>query len=99
MPTRLWIAPAVLVAALAAAWLDEDAGLRAWSRLHGDLEAAQSRTHELRGEITALQAEAEALADDAFAQEKAIRADLGLARPGETVVRMRPPGEEPLRRP
>jgi len=99
MPSRLWIAPAVLVAAPAAAWLDEEAGLRAWGRLSGDLDAAEARMQALRDDITALRTEASALAEDPFAQETAIRADLGLARPGETVVRMRPTGDAPLPRP
>lgn len=94
MPGRLWIVPAVLVAALAAAWLDDEAGLRAWVRLEGDLAAAEGRMGALRAEIEELERRAEALAEDPFAQEAAVRAELGLARPGETVVRLRRPGDD-----
>ncbi|MDX1649902.1 MAG: septum formation initiator family protein [Myxococcota bacterium] len=94
MPARLWIVPAVLAAAFAAAWLDEDAGLRTWARLRTDLRAAETRMADLRAEIAELERRASALADDAFAQERAIRAELGLARPGETVVRLRAEDDE-----
>lgn len=99
MHARLWIAPAVLVAALAAAWLDDEAGLRAWARLRADLREAEARMGALRDEIDVLERRAQALAEDPFAQEAAIRADLGLARPGETVVRLRRPERGGLRRP
>lgn len=99
MPVRLWIVPAVLAAALVAAWLDEDAGVRAWARLRGDLHAAESRMDALRDEIGELERRAEALEDDPFAQELAIRRELGLARPGETVIRLRDPRKDALGRP
>jgi cell division protein FtsB len=99
MPGRLWIVPAVLAVALAAAWLDDEAGLRAWVRLEGDLAAAEARMGELREEIEGLERRARALAEDPFAQEVAIRAELGLVRPGETVVRLRRAGDDALGRP
>ena len=68
--------------------LDSEAGLRTWVRLRGDLRAAEARIETLRGEITALEAEAEGLRSDPLAIESAIREDLHLARPGETVVRL-----------
>lgn len=83
---RRWIAAAVVAAALAAAVLDQDAGLRAWWRVHAELEATRDRVDGLRHEVRALRAEAKALRDDPFALEAAIREDLGLARPGETVL-------------
>ena len=83
-----WIAPAIVAAALAAAMLDGEAGLRTWLRLRGDLRAAEARIETLRGEIEALEDETEALRSDPFAIEAAIREDLHLARPGETVVRL-----------
>ena len=91
MPGRLWIVPAVLAAALAAAWLDDEAGLRAWWRLDDDLRAAEARMDALREEVDRLERRARALEDDPFAQERAIRETLGLARPGETVLRLRRP--------
>jgi cell division protein FtsB len=83
---RYWIAPAIVAAALAAVTIDSEAGFRAWLRLRQDLRAAEARIDALRGEITALEKEAEALRSDPLAIESAIREDLHLARPGETVV-------------
>jgi cell division protein FtsB len=75
-----------LVAAGGSAF-DESSGLPAWRRLRDDLAAARARIEILRGEVEALRLEAEALERDGFALERAIREDLGLARPGESVVR------------
>ena len=85
---RYWIAPAIIAAALAAVMLDSEAGFRTWLRLRGDLRAAEARIETLRGKITALEAETDALRNDPLAIESAIREDLHLARPGETVVRL-----------
>jgi cell division protein FtsB len=74
--------------ALAAVTLDGEAGFRTWLRLRGDLRASEARIETLRQEITALEDETEALRSDPFAIESAIREDLHLARPGETVVRL-----------
>jgi cell division protein FtsB len=72
------------------AWaaFDERSGLPAWQRLRADLASARARIEVLRGDIEALRGEAEALEGDPFALERAIREDLGLARPGESVVRL-----------
>jgi cell division protein FtsB len=83
----LWI-PILVVAAAGWSLADERSGFPAWQRLKGDLGSARARTDVLRGEIEALQREADALDGDAFANERAIREDLGLARPGETVVHL-----------
>lgn len=83
---RRWIAAGIVAAALAAAVLDQDAGLRSWWRVHSELEATRERVGGLRREVRALRVEAKALRDDPFALEAAIREDLGLARPGETVL-------------
>jgi cell division protein FtsB len=83
---RYWIAPAIVAAALAAVTIDSEAGFRAWLRLRQDLRAAEARIAALRGEIAALEEQAEALRGDPLAIESAIREDLHLARPGETVV-------------
>ena len=85
---HFWIAPAIVAAALAAAMLDGEAGLRTWLRLRGDLRAAETRIETLRSEITTLEEETEALRSDPLAIEAAIRKDLHLARPGETVIRL-----------
>ncbi len=91
-----WI-PALGLAAAGWAAVDARSGLPAWRRLRADLTAARARIEILRGDIDALRREAEALQGDDFALERAIREDLGLARAGESVVRLddrRPgPGE------
>jgi cell division protein FtsB len=48
---------------------------------------AEARVAELEARIASRESEAEALRSDPLALERAIRADLGLARPGEIVVR------------
>ena len=85
---RYWIAPAIVAVALAAVMLDSETGLRSWLRLRGDLRAAEARIETLQQEITTLEEETEALRSDPLAIESAIREDLHLARPGETVVRL-----------
>jgi len=85
---RYWIAPAIVAAAFVAVMLDSEAGFRTWLRLRGDLRAAEARIGTLQEEITALEEETEALRSDPLAIESAIREDLHLARPGETVVRL-----------
>jgi cell division protein FtsB len=83
----VWVPILVVVAA---GWTvaDERSGLPAWQRLNGDLGSARARIAVLHSDIDALQREANALDGDAFAIERAIREDLGLALPGETVVRL-----------
>jgi cell division protein FtsB len=83
-----WILPAIVALVLAAAMLDGEAGLGTWLRLRGDLRAAEARIETLRDEIAVLEDETESLRSDSFAIEAAIREDLHLARPGETVVRL-----------
>ena len=65
----------------------EQAGLRIWYALRDDLQAARSRVAELARENEALRREVAALEASPDAVESAIREDLGLARPGEVVVR------------
>jgi cell division protein FtsB len=67
-------------------FLDEDSGVRAWLRYREDLATARARIEVLRTEVRELEAEAQRLRDDPIAQERAIREDLGLARPGDVVV-------------
>jgi cell division protein FtsB len=81
----------VAVMAAFAGW-DPDTGMRSWWRLRGDHEAAERRIAELESEVQSLRSEAAALKVDPLAQERAIREDLGFARPGETVVRL--PGRD-----
>jgi cell division protein FtsB len=93
---RFLVIPALLMAALVVAWLDDDAGIRSWMTLRDDVAQAELRLEDLRSEIAVLEAEAAALASEPFAQEKAIREELGWAKPGETVIKL--PESAPLRR-
>ncbi len=85
-----WLVPALLAAALVYASFDWDSGMPAWLRLSRELQQAQARIDGLRSEIDDLREQSQVLRDDPFAIERAIREDLGLARPGELVVRFLP---------
>jgi cell division protein FtsB len=85
---RRWLlVPLCIAVAILAALLDERSGIRTDLKLRRDLEAAEQRVAELRQELEALSEQARAMRDDPVALERAIREDLGLARPGEIVVR------------
>jgi cell division protein FtsB len=84
---ELVIGAAVVAAAIGVAVADESRGVRTWLELRRDLRVAQARVAELETRIESRESEVEALRSDPFALEQAIREDLGLARPGETVVR------------
>jgi cell division protein FtsB len=84
---ELVIGAAVVAAAIGVAVADESRGIRTWLELRRDLRVAQARVAELETRIESRESEVEALRSDPFALEQAIREDLGLARPGETVVR------------
>ena len=85
-----WLVPAVLAAGLAWVVLDRESGLPAWFRLNGELAASQSRIAALTARADSLRSEIRALERDPFAVERAIREELGLARPGERIVRFAP---------
>ena len=87
MKRELAIAAVIVATAAGVALADEETGVRTWLDLRADLEVAQARVTELEGRIQRREAEASALRSDPLALERAIREDLGLARPGETVVR------------
>ena len=87
MKRLLWV-PVLVVAAAGWTVADDRSGLPAWQRLKSDLGSAHARIEVLRSDIDSLQQEADALDDDAFAIERAIREDLGFALPGEKVVRL-----------
>lgn len=78
-----------LALALALALVDGDTGLRAWWRTTSELRSARSANAERAERNEALRRELDALEHQPFALERAIREDLGLARPGEVVVRFR----------
>ena len=67
--------------------LDQKSGLPAWLRLQDELAASQARIAALSARAETLRSEIAALEKDPFALERAIREELGLARPGERVVR------------
>jgi cell division protein FtsB len=87
----------VACALFAAGLLDRDAGVGRWLDLRRDAAAAEARIRAERARIATREAEATALRDDPIATETAIREDLGLARPGEWVVREE--GDTTLRNP
>jgi cell division protein FtsB len=84
---ELAIAGVILAVAAGVALADEETGVRTWLELRADLVVAKTRAAELEARIGRREAEATALRSDPLALEHAIREDLGLARPGETVVR------------
>jgi len=79
--------PAIVACGLVTTVVDRESGLSVWYKLGSDLEASRQRITSLVNETEALRAEIRALESDPFALERAIREDLELARPGETVVR------------
>lgn len=72
--------------ACALAWLDDDAGVRQWSRLRAELGEAQARIAQISARVAEREAAAAQLRDDPLALERAIREELRLAKPGETVL-------------
>jgi cell division protein FtsB len=72
---------------LAAGFLDRDTGVGHWLDLRRDASAAKARIGAIEARIASHESEAAALERDPVAIEAAIREDLGLARPGEWVVR------------
>lgn len=88
---RWLLLPACVGVALAYAALDPDAGLRAWVERRADLASAHARVDQARADLARLRAQVTDLRDGGFGVERAIREDLFLARPGETVVRLPQP--------
>lgn len=86
---RLLVVPVLVAAAGLYAFWEPETGIRPWLRLRGEVARAEARVEALRAENEALRQRAVALENDAFAVERAIREDLGLALPGEIVVRIR----------
>jgi cell division protein FtsB len=81
------IALAIVASAAGVAVADTNSGIRTWLQVRSDLATAQKRVAALEKRIEAREGEAESLRTDPLALERAIREDLGLAKPGETVVR------------
>lgn len=89
---RLWLIPLVVLIALGYALFDARSGVGQARRLQIDLDAAHARIDALRTKNERLREEARDLREDPFARERTLREDLGLARPGEILVRI--PREE-----
>ena len=87
MRREIAVGLAIVAAAMAIAAADDETGIRAWRKSRSDLANAQARVVELEARIESREGEAAALRSEPLALERAIREDLGLARPGETVVR------------
>ncbi len=82
-----WLAPLVLGAVAGIAVADGESGIPMWFRLRDDVAEASQRVQVLTRRNAALQTQIDALEREPFALERAIREDLGLARPGEILVR------------
>jgi cell division protein FtsB len=78
----------MLAGAVLYAGFDSDSGLRAWVAIRSELEASRERADETQAEIDRLASASRSLHGDPFAMEEAIRVDLELSRPGETIVRL-----------
>lgn len=86
-----WLAPLVLAVFAVIAFVDDESGVSMWIRLRSDMDQASRRVELAAGETQALQVQIDSLSSEPFALERAIREDLELARPGETIVRFAPP--------
>lgn len=90
---HLLVAAGLVGAVLVYLWLDREAGIRTYLELREAVARTDHRIVEAGKENAALRAEARALAEDPAAQERAIREDLDLVKPGESLVRLPPPGQ------
>ncbi|MBW2314713.1 MAG: septum formation initiator family protein [Deltaproteobacteria bacterium] len=84
---RFWLAPVMLAGAVLYAGFDSESGLRAWANIRSELGASRERADATQAEIDRLALASRRLHGDPFAMEAAIRVDLELSRPGETIVR------------
>lgn len=82
--------PLALAAVGLWAYLDDHNGIRRWLGLREELARSEQRIAERKAEVVRLRSEADALRTDPVAIEAAIREDLGLAKPGEVIVRFPP---------
>lgn len=87
MRREIPIALAIVAAAVGVAVADTNSGVRTWLQVRRDLAVAQARVAELEQRVASREGGTESLRTDPLARERAIREDLGLAKPGEIVVR------------
>jgi cell division protein FtsB len=80
-------AVAIVASAVGVAVADDETGIRTWLQVRRDLAVAQARVAELETRIESREGATASLRSDPLALERAIREDLGLAKPGEIVVR------------
>ena len=81
------LVPVLLVVALFWVALDQEAGIAPWLHLRGELEDAHVRIDSLRSDVEALEREAVLLDVRGFELERAIREELDLVGPGQTLIR------------
>jgi len=81
------LAIALVFGVLAYAWLLPESGFPTWLRLRQEVTQAEQRIKLLERQNHALRDEVVALQRDSFAQERAVREELGWVRPGEILVR------------
>ena len=91
------LAVALVCAAVGYAWIVPESGFPTWLRLRDEVTQAEDRIHTLERQNTVLRDEVAALRVDSFAQERAVREELGWVRPGETLVRVSGGGAPPER--
>jgi len=82
------LAVALVCAAVGYAWIVPESGFPTWLRLRDEVTQAEDRIRTLERQNTVLRDEVAALRVDSFAQERAVREELGWVRPGETLVRV-----------
>ena len=82
-----------LLLCLTVAAADAESGVSAWMELRSELIDARGRIDQLQIDNASIHQQVSNLREDPFAIECAIREDLELARPGETVVRFAQPAD------
>ncbi len=82
------VIPALLGLALLRVAFDGEAGIRPWLHLRAELQVARTRIELLRSQVAGLEREAELLDVRGFELECAVREELELVRPGQTLIRL-----------
>ena len=82
------VIPALLGLALLRVAFDGEAGIQPWLHLRGELQDAHTRIEALRAQVEGLEREAALLDVRGFELEAAVREELELVRPGQTLLRL-----------